>query len=108
VDDKPEVRMPNGRFGPGNKTGGRKRRADENEMLAVFDRAMPNGKKIAIVQKQVDKALHGNLESAKWLFAYYYGAPIQRSEHTGEGGNPLEVIFRYVNENDNKEEQNKE
>ena len=96
MDDKVEVRKPNGQFGPGNKTGGRKRRADEEEMLALFDRAFPKSKRIAVLEKIVDKAMRGNMDCVKFLWSYIYGTPIQRNEHTGDGGNPLEVIFKYV------------
>ena len=48
---------------------------------------------IAIIQKQVERALRGNLDAAKWLFAYYYGTPIQRNEHTGADGGPIALTW---------------
>ena len=93
VDDKPEVRLPNGRFGPGNKTGGRKRRADEEEMLALFDRAFPKNKRIAVLEKIVDKAMHGNMDCVRFLWSYIYGTPIQRQEHTGADGEALIITI---------------
>jgi len=100
MSDKPEVRLSNGRFGPGNKTGGRKPRVEEKEMLDLFNRAVPIATRIKIIQRQVNRALKGSLESTKWLWSYMYGNPVQRSEHSGEGGAPLEVIFRMANMED--------
>jgi len=88
-------RNPDGTFAQGHaKTGGRKRRADEEEMLALFDRAFPESKRLAVIRKIVDKALKGNLDCARFLWSYIYGTPVQRQEHTGADGG--EITLRVV------------
>ena len=41
----------------------------------------------------VRKCINGDSSTLKLLYSYIDGVPIQRLEHTGEGGEPIEVVF---------------
>ena len=47
----------------------------------------------AIAQVLVRKCINGEPQALKLLVTYIDGVPIQRLEHTGEGGEPIEVVF---------------
>jgi len=50
-------------------------------------------RKEAIAQVIVRKCINGDSSTLKLLYSYIDGVPIQRLEHTGEGGEPIEVVF---------------
>jgi hypothetical protein len=43
------------------------------------------------LEKIVEKAIRGDLDCARFLWSYIYGTPIQRNEHTGAEGGPIQV-----------------
>ena len=95
MDDKVIVRKANGQFGPGNQTGGRKRRAEEDAVKALFLRAISTKDQVAIIQKARDQALRGDKDARRFIFDYLHGPPIQRNEHTGESGGAVVIKVIY-------------
>jgi len=94
VADKVEVRKPNGQFGPGNKTGGRKRKQVEDDGLALFERAISEKDKLDIIRIGVAKAKKGDIKWAQWLFNYLIGPPIEHKEITGT----RELVIKWDDE----------
>ena len=86
----------NGRFTKGNKAaqgsgGGRPRRCVEEKYLQALSRrvTMKDWEKVITVAIQFAKA--GDARARQWLSDYLMGKPIQRMEHTGEDGGPMEL-----------------
>lgn len=50
-------------------------------------------RKEAIAQVLVRKCINGEPTALRLLYSYIDGMPIQKMEHTGEGGEPIEVVF---------------
>jgi len=48
-----------------------------------------------IVGKARDQAKRGDAVARKWLADYLIGAPVQRTELTGEDGGALRIFVRY-------------
>jgi hypothetical protein len=94
VTDKPEVRLNNGRFGPGNKTGGRKPRAVEEEYKRLFKRVVKVADRKAIIAKAMEQAKRGDDRARKFIFDYLYGPPPQRQEFTGADGG--EIVLKWM------------
>ena len=91
MDRGPEVRKSNGQFGPGNKTGGRKTRTDEEDVRALFRSVVTLPHQRAIIVKAIAQAEKGDQAARKFLFDYLYGPPVQRNEHTGADGGAIVI-----------------
>lgn len=89
MEEKVEVRQNNGRFGPGNKTGGRKPRANEEEYKRLFRSVVKVKDQKEIIAKAREQAKRGDDRARKFIFDYLYGPPVQRNEHTGAEGGPI-------------------
>ena len=98
MNEKVEVRKSNGQFGPGNKTGGRKRKQVEDEGLALFERAVSEKDKLDIIRIGITKAKKGDIKWAQWLFNYLIGPPVERKEITGADNQPLVIRVVYDEE----------
>lgn len=87
----------NGRFKKGysGNPNGRPKRDVEQEYLDAVIGACPLSRWKVIVKKAVEQAERGNPVARKWLSDYLV-PPIQRLEHSGEGGGPL--LIEYVND----------
>jgi len=77
---------------------GRKPRAAEDDVIALFKRAVSTKDQLEIIQEGQKRAKRGDLKWAQFIFYYIYGTPIQRSELRGDANSPLEVVFRYAGE----------
>ena len=76
----------NGKFKQGNPGGGRKRRADEEEIRAALVRAKPRAR----VLEKLGEAIERRESWAIALYlAYDWGKPIERTEITGAEGGPV-------------------
>jgi hypothetical protein len=86
--------MANGRGGrrPG---AGRKRKADELELMNLLNTAWPLAERRAAIERLVEISKSGinSIDAIKLLFAYAYGRPVERKEITGADGGALEVTF---------------
>jgi hypothetical protein len=56
----------------------------------------------AILKRLRQDAAKGNIRAAELLLKYTYGAPVQRLEHTGAEGGPVETVIRFID--DSKDE----
>ena len=72
---------------PGGKRPGAGRRPDavKAELKTLMDTCVPVNVRERILRKQVEKAVDGELEAAKFLFAYLYGKPVDRKDITSDG-----------------------
>jgi len=77
---------------PGQKTpggrrpnAGRRSHIDKESLRALMDHCVPIETREQIIQRQIEKALEGELEAAKFLFAYLYGKPVDRKDITSDG-----------------------
>jgi hypothetical protein len=52
----------------------------------------------AILKRLRQDAAKGNIRAAELLLKYTYGAPVQRLEHTGAEGGPVETVIRFVDD----------
>lgn len=85
-----------GRWIAGHKsTGGRKSRIDEEEAKQLFDKAFPRKRKLAILEKVATLAERGDMVAIKLCLEYLFGKPIDKVEHTGEDGGPIEILVTY-------------
>jgi hypothetical protein len=82
-----------GRFKKGYKGGpGRPKREVEEYYLAIMlDEITPDDWR-AITKKAVEQAKRGDQQARKWLSDYLLGLPVQRTEHSGEDGSPIQII----------------
>ena len=93
----------NGRFVKGNTAGkggngGRPKRSVEDKYIKALSRRVTMGDWTKICDIAIARAKAGDARARQWLSDYLMGKPIQRMEHTGEGGG--EVIFRVVYDGD--------
>jgi len=106
-----EARTRPGKNGGTLKSGGtigpgRPRKLPElNTLLADVLGEEKNGKTAAekIIDKLRQKAEAGDIRAAELLLKYSYGQPVQRLEHSGPDGAPVETIIRFVD--DSKDDQ---
>lgn len=83
----------NGRFLPGHNGGpGRPPKKREERFLQITMQACTFKDWREVVKKAVAQAKTGDSAARKWLSDYLLGPPVQRLEHTGEGGNPIEMV----------------
>lgn len=93
--------MANGRGGrrPG---AGRKRKADELELMNLLNTAWPLSERRAAIERLVEmsKNSFNKLDAIKLLLSYAYGKPVDRQEISGPDGGPLpmEVILEVPHE----------
>jgi hypothetical protein len=64
---------------------GRRPDAVKAELKTLMDTCVPVNVRERILRKQVEKAVDGELEAAKFLFAYLYGKPVDRKDITSDG-----------------------
>jgi hypothetical protein len=85
-----------GRFIKGHeKTGGRKSRAYEDAVMELFKKVVTPDKQRKIIEKAVDLAAHGDQAARKFIFDYLIGPPVQRSEVSGNDGEPMIIKVIY-------------
>ncbi len=76
----------------GNPLGRAKRKA-EDEFLAALSRRVSLADWIAVIDKALLLAKgEGDARARQWLSDYLIGKPIQRVEHAGRGGGPLQAV----------------
>lgn len=89
----------------GNRGGqkgksGRKSKAEELGLVALFDRCVTAEDREDCIKKLAEDCraedFHQRHESRKLLLAYIYGKPRESVEHLGEGGGPIEIVVRHV------------
>ena len=89
------VRDVKGRFikgSSGNPLGRAKRKA-EDEFLAALGRRVSLADWVAVIDKALGLAkVEGDARARQWLSDYLIGKPIQRVEHAGQGGGPLQAV----------------
>lgn len=87
-------RNPDGTFAKGHsKTGGRAPREREERYRDVMLTTVSFNDWERIVQKARDQALKGDAVARKWLSDYLIGPPVQRQEHTGADGGPINLLW---------------
>src|SRR5690242_17022937 len=82
----------------GGKPGrsGRKPKFDEEELMALLDRAWPEKERQEAVKNIALRASRGDLEAFKLLMAYCYGKPKEKHELTGRDGKDLIPILNVT------------
>lgn len=87
-----------GRFGKDNPGGpGRVPLAKEEQYLKIFHKIVTPKEFEVVCATALRQAQKGDDRARKWITDYLLGAPIQRTQHTGEDGKALEIVVRYVN-----------
>jgi len=81
-------RSKNGGARPG---AGRKSKSIEAGLNDLLDSIWTPERKTQTIEKIAFRAEQGDLEAAKFLFAYRFGKPIDRIEVTGEDGGPVQI-----------------
>ena len=97
------MRDENGRFVPGqsgNPKGRAARRTEEEYLGAMLGRVTLKDWR-EIVDKAIGQAKRGDSKARQWLSDYIMGPPVQRLEHSGEGGGPVEFLVKYANGRNN-------
>lgn len=87
----------NGRFAPGTSGNpkGRPKKEREEQYLHIALSAVSFHDWREIIKKAAAQAKRGDAVARKWLGDYLMGAPIQRTELTGEGGNAVVIKVVY-------------
>ena len=79
---------------------GRKPKAVEGDQSTFINTYLTEDKRVALLEKMYEIAMGENLKAAvtagSLLLAYSLGKPLERVQHGGEDGGPLEVVVRYV------------
>lgn len=85
----------NEKHGGARPGAGRKKRADEQDLIRLLDRAWPKAERAAAIRKHAELANQGDVRSFGILMAYAFGKPTEKHEVGGEGGGPvlLKVIY---------------
>lgn len=92
-----------GKFTPGNKASpGRPPKEREERYRELLLSAVTFETWTDIVKKAADQAKKGDHVARKWLGDYLVGVPVQRNEITGKDGNALEVVFREIARDENR------
>lgn len=52
----------------------------------------------AILKKLRQEASKGNMRAIELLLKYSYGNPVQRLEHTGADGQPIETVIKFIDD----------
>ena len=87
----------NGRFVKGNGGGpGRPRRSTEEKDLNALTSRVTLKDWREIVDTAVSKAKRGDPRARQWLSDYLLGPPVQRLEHGGADGGPVEIFVTYA------------
>ena len=92
------MRDENGRFVPGqsgNPKGRSPRRTEDEYLNAMISRVTLKDWR-EVVDKALSQAKRGDSLARQWLTNYIVGPPVQRLQHTGEGGGPIEQTFRVI------------
>ncbi len=79
-----------GRFpkGVSGNPSGRPRKAEQDEINSLLDKALPLAKVVPLLAECVKRKQPWAI--TLWL-AYRWGKPIERVEHTGKDGEPIEI-----------------
>ena len=83
----------NGGARPG---AGRKPIACRAELEALLAEGWPREQRVESVKRLAAAAVGGDFDAAKILLSYAYGKPTERKELSGSDGQPLKVIFEWV------------
>lgn len=79
---------------------GRKPKAVEEDLAAFWKRAMSLKKREMLVDRFFEIAMGDNLKAAvtagSLLLAYSIGKPVERHEHGGSEGGPIEIVVKHV------------
>ena len=75
----------------GNPTG-RKKRQVEDDFMQLLKGAVTREDWIEICIKAVRQARSGDAVARKWLADYLIGSPVQRMEHSGAEGGPIQYV----------------
>jgi len=89
----------------GNPKGRPRKLPELRTLLADVLGEEKNGKTAAekIIDKLRQKAEAGDIRAAELLLKYSYGQPVQRLEHSGPDGAPVETIIRFVDDSKDDE-----
>ncbi len=80
----------------GNPLGRAKRKTEEDFLLTLSKRVSLEDW-VAIIDRAIELAkVDGDWRARRWLSDYVIGKPIQRVEHTGEGGAGIEYIVKVI------------
>lgn len=84
--------------GKGGQPGrsGRKSNAARDDLTKLLNRAWPKAERAEMIKRLAIQANAGDVRAAALLLSYGYGKPIERVEHTGEGGGPIETVTIYI------------
>lgn len=88
-----------GRFVKGSSGNplGRAKRKTEEDFLAALSKRVSLKDWVAIIDKAIELAKSdGDWRARQWLSDYLIGKPVQRLEHTGEGGAGIEYIVKVI------------
>lgn len=89
-----------GRFGENNPGGpGRVPLAKEEQYLKIFHKVVTPKEFETVCATALRQAQKGDDRARKWITDYLLGAPIQRTQHTGQDGGSLEVVLKWFDEN---------
>lgn len=87
-----------GRFKKGNPGGpGRPKKEREVVYYRILEMAVSEDDWAEICKKAAEQAKRGDAVARKWISDYLIGSPIQRMEHGGAEGGPLDIVVTYVN-----------
>ena len=97
------VRDNHGRFVKGNSgnPGGKKKAMFNLE--DTIDQCFSEKDWITAFNAMKPRFLRGDVKIVEFIMDRRFGKPLQKQEHSGTDGNPLEVVFRYTQESENKE-----
>jgi len=88
-----------GRFqkGKSGNPAGRPKRSTEEKYLKALRARVKLADWRAIVDRAIELAMHkGDWRARQWLSDYLIGKPMQKLEHTGEGGAGIEYIVKVI------------
>lgn len=79
---------------------GRKTKAEELGLVALLDQCFNQAARERCISQLAkdcnSKDFHERNESRKLLLAYTFGKPTEKHEHTGEGGDAIEIVINHV------------
>jgi hypothetical protein len=83
-----------GRFPKGisGNPAGRKKRQVEDDFMRLLAGAVSTKDWREICDKAIAQAKAGDAVARKWLGDYLIGAPVQRMEHSGMEGGPIQYV----------------
>ena len=83
-------------FKPGQSGNPGGRKSKRTELETLLDKRFTLARRQQVIDRLIDDAVAGEMESIKLLLAYAYGKPVERKEISGPDGASIDISVTEV------------